>query len=209
VGNKALTYTLSVTLDGKQITVTDHTFKPVKAGTYSLIYAATQSGQTASKEFTVVIEEDTQKPVIEVEFTTSRIVLGEKITPPTAAATDNVAGSVTVSVEIKSGTTVVATGEYTPEKVGVYSVVYTASDEAGNTQTLTFEVLVSEQAQDNHDWTDPAPENSGDGSNSAGNDGADGCGSSVETTFAAMATLVVAAIVCITKNKKQTEKGDK
>ncbi len=204
VGNTALTYTLSVTLDGKQITVTDHTFKPVKAGTYSLIYAATKSGQTASKEFTVVIQEDTQKPVIEVEFTTTRILLGGKITPTTATATDNVAGSITVNVEIKSGTTVVATGEYTPEKVGVYSVVYTACDEAGNTQTLTFEVLVSEQSQDNHDWTDSAPEDMED---SAG--GAGGCRGTVDGTFAAMTTLLIAAIVCITKNKKQTEKGDK
>lgn len=208
-GDEALTYTLSVTLDGKQITVTDHTFKPAKAGAYSIIYAATQSGQTASKEFTVIVEEDTQKPVIEVEFTTTRIVLGEKITPPTATATDNVAGSVTVSVEIKSGTTVVSTGEYTPEKVGVYSVVYTASDEAGNTQTLTFEVLVSEQAEDNHDWTDPAPENSGDSSGGAGSNGDSGCGSSVESAFAALGVLFMSAIVCITKNKKQTEKGDK
>ena len=138
--------------------------------------------------------------------------MGEKITLPTATATDNVAKNLTVSVEIKRGVDVVATGEYTPEEVGIYSVVYTVSDESGNTQTLTFEVLVSAGDNTDHNWTGQTPESdSVGGGTSAGNSGAqtDGCGASIGGGITAISTLLAAAVLMKKKNKKQTEKGDK
>lgn len=85
---------------------------------------------------------------------------GEEITVRPATAADEVDGTVTVTVKVTFGVTevTVTDGKFVAENEGVYSVTYTASDEAGNTAEVTYSVTVSPAA---------APEKKGCGKQTA------------------------------------------
>lgn len=94
----------------------------------------------------VVSTEDIEPPVIDVNFTVTKAVVGEEIALPAAMATDAVDGTVTCTFEVRDpdGNTVTVSGrKFTAEKVGTYTVTYRASDRAGNSAELPFTIVVS------------------------------------------------------------------
>ena len=88
-GATDLTVTVSVTHEGAAFAVVNNAFTPDKAGVYTVCYSAKDSlGQIVSKEYDVTVISDTEKPVLNVEFTQFNVVVGRKLTLPTATATD-------------------------------------------------------------------------------------------------------------------------
>lgn len=81
----------------------------------------------------------------------------------------------------------VATGDFTPEKEGVYVVIYTATDKAGNSAVEKFTVVVKEAK-------------SADGEKSGCNKG---CGGSLSIGGAGVSLVLIAAAcaVCLKRRK--------
>ena len=134
-----------------------------RAGTYVFVYYAIDAdGNEIDKTFAVTVRPDTDRPVLTVEGGTDNVTAtkGEEITVRPATAADEVDGNVTVIVKVTFGVTevTVTDGKFVAENEGVYSVTYTASDEAGNTAEVTYSVAVSPVA---------APEKKGCGKQTA------------------------------------------
>lgn len=155
-GDTPLNVTVSLVRNGQSVTLTDNAFVPNTAGEYFLSYAVTDdNGLTAQQSFTVQVYADEAAPVITVDTTGITlddngvlvIELNDTLVPPTATATDSVSGSLTVSVEVRKGTQTIATGETVLSEAGVYTVVYTAIDGAGNMATAVLDVLVKPEPQ--------------------------------------------------------------
>ncbi len=65
------------------------------------------------------------------------IIIGNPYTEPSASATDNVDGSVTVTIS----------GSVDTNTLGTYQITYSATDEAGNSATATRTILVVEKSE--------------------------------------------------------------
>ena len=134
-----------------------------RAGTYVFVYYSIDAdGNEIDKTFAVTVRPDTDRPVLTVEGGTDNVTAtkGEEITVRPATAADEVDGTVTVTVKVTFGVTevTVTDGKFVAENEGVYSVTYTASDEAGNTAEVTYSITVS---------LAPAPAKKGCGSQTA------------------------------------------
>ena len=132
-----------------------------RAGTYVFVYYSIDAdGNEIDKTFAVTVRPDTDRPVLNVEGGTDNVTAtkGEEITVRPATAADEVDGTVTVTVKVTFGVTevTVTDGKFVAENEGVYSVTYTASDEAGNPAEVTYSITVS-----------PAPAKKGCGSQTA------------------------------------------
>ena len=109
-----------------------------KLGTYTIIYTATdKAGNKATKKRTVKVVKkvvaDTTPPVITLKGnSTVTIVQGTTYTDAGATARDNVDGTVKV----------VRTGQVNTSKLGTYTIIYTATDKAGNKATKKRTVKV-------------------------------------------------------------------
>ena len=147
---------------GEELSVTQGaTFTFDRAGTYVFVYYSIDAdGNEIDKTFAVTVRPDTDRPVLTVEGGTDNVTAtkGEEITVRPATAADEVDGTVTVTVKVTFGVTevTVTDGKFVAENEGVYSVTYTASDEAGNTAEVTYSITVS-----------PAPAKKGCGSQTA------------------------------------------
>ena len=225
-GATALAVSVSVAYNGKAVTMENNAFVPEEAGTYAVCYQVKDSvGQIASKNFDIVVVSDTEKPQIQVEFTQYNVVVGRKLELPLATATDNADDNVQISVVIRKGGEDIATESTILNEVGVYLVVYTATDFAGNVSSVTFEVFVREETDRLPNSFDsgevpPLPEvddNSGSGDNStatgngsgtggdnasnANNGGCGGCGSSLSLSALGALTTLMGAALFIKKKK--------
>ena len=134
-----------------------------RAGTYVFVYYSIDAdGNEIDKTFAVTVRPDTDRPVLTVEGGTDNVTAtkGEEITVRPATAADEVDGTVTVTVKVTFGVTevTVTDGKFVAENEGVYSVTYTASDEAGNPAEVTYSITVSPVA---------APEKKGCGKQTA------------------------------------------
>lgn len=134
-----------------------------RAGTYVFVYYSIDAdGNEIDKTFAVTVRPDNDRPVLTVDGGTDNVTAtkGEEITVRPATAADEVDGTVTVTVKVTFGVTevTVTDGKFVAENEGVYSVTYTASDEAGNTAEVTYSVTVSPAA---------APEKKGCGKQTA------------------------------------------
>ena len=115
----------------------DYYFTPSHYGKYTIKYKAVENGREATIPYQVMIK-DRVKPTIAVNGSlVESIKVGEKITIPTATATDNETKSMKVSVFITqpNGKMVVLEEgiiEFTPTMKGKHTVVYYVEDEYGN-----------------------------------------------------------------------------
>ena len=117
------------------ITVDDSTVTPSIAGTYSVVYNATDTaGNAASTVVRTVNVSDTEPPVITILGQNPMTIdQGDLFNDPGATANDNVNGN---SLTVNSTNNV---DETTP---GVYEVTYTVTDTANNTSSATRTVNV-------------------------------------------------------------------
>ena len=131
-------------IDGSVVVSTNEGgYDNVVAGTYTVIYSASDmAGNTSTFTLTInVIDVDTMAPVITVVggYTNNQLVLveqGSGFVIPEATANDNVDGSVAVSTN---------EGGYDNTVAGTYTVVYSASDMAGNTSMFTLILNVADR----------------------------------------------------------------
>ncbi len=105
-------------------------------GTYTVTYDVTDAaGNAATQETRTVVVSDTTAPVITVLGNNPETVqLGDTYTDAGATATDSLDGDLTSSI-ITSGTVDTTT-------IGTYTITYTVSDSAGNSDTETRDVEV-------------------------------------------------------------------
>lgn len=134
-----------------------------RAGTYVFVYYSIDAdGNEIDKTFTVTVLPDTDRPVLTVEGGLDDVTAtkGEEVTVRAASATDEVDGNVNVTVKVTFGVTeiAVADGKFVAENEGVYTVTYTATDEAGNTIEKSYSITVAAA---------PAPAKKGCGSQTA------------------------------------------
>ncbi len=142
-GSSSIDYKVSVTLDGTQIEVENGAFKLTEMGEYVVVYYATDEyGQTASLKRIINCVEDTEKPVISVDFTVTTLEVGQELVLPTATVTDNADENLTAKIEVFKDGELVAEASFVPTSSGIYAIKYTATDSAGNENFVTFEVLV-------------------------------------------------------------------
>jgi hypothetical protein len=114
-----------------------------KAGTYRVVFTAEdEAGNSATLTRVVIVEEasvivvDETKPVITlVGSNPARVIQNEVYQDAGATAVDDVDGSVDVSIDA---------GNVNMSTLGSYTVVFTATDSAGNTETTTRQVVVEE-----------------------------------------------------------------
>jgi hypothetical protein len=105
-----------------------------KIGTYIITYSAVdKSGNKATKKRTVKVVYDNTPPVITLKGKDSiRIPQGTKYKDAGATAIDNRDGKIKVTIE----------GRVNSSKVGSYTLIYTATDKAGNKSTKNRTVTV-------------------------------------------------------------------
>jgi gliding motility-associated-like protein len=140
---------------GLEVTVTQ-TAGPVSGevfpvGTTKVTFTATDAdGNSASCSFDVTVN-DTEDPIFgsvtDIEVDTDQGICGAVVTFSDPTATDNCEGTV---VTLNEGS--MASGSEFP--VGTTTVTYTATDAAGNTTSISFDVIVV----DNEDPTIECPE---------------------------------------------------
>ncbi len=212
-GTTDLTVTVSVTHDGEKLDVENNSFVPQAVGKYVVCYTAEDSvGQIVSNSYEIVVVSDTEKPVIIVDFTQYNLVVGRKLELPVATATDNADSNVQISVVVRKGGEDIATESVILNEVGVYLVVYTAVDFAGNMSNVTFEVFVREETDRLPNSFDsgevpPLPdENGGQGNNGSstvgGDTASDGCGSSLSLGALGALTTLMGVTLFIKRKKK-------
>ncbi len=145
-GTSSSAVTVSVVAGGKAVNVVDNGFTPTQSGTYTVAYyTKDEYGSETVETFDIEIKADGEKPVIIVDFDIETGTVGAEISLPSATATDNADGSVSVSVSVTFGDKeiTVENGKFTPSEAGIYTVTYTATDASGNTAIVSREILVS------------------------------------------------------------------
>lgn len=116
-----------------------------EAGIYRIVYMAVDTDGNESKtEYFINVKADNEKPVLPQVGLPDKIKLGTEISIPVVNADDNADGRVNVSVKVFYGIEEIeiSSGKFTPDKEGVYTVVYTAKDNAGNTGESIYEITV-------------------------------------------------------------------
>ncbi len=121
--------------------VVDNPVDTTTAGTYTITYTVSDAAgneATATRTVTVVLPTDTTAPVITLNGGDVTLTVGETYTEEGATATDDRDGNVTVDINGTVNTTT----------AGIYTIVYTASDLAGNqaspvTRTVTVNALTN------------------------------------------------------------------
>jgi subtilisin len=123
-------------VDGPVAIVTTGFVNTTKVGVYTITYTATDSTgniATTTRTVNVVPPPDTTPPVITINgLNPANITVGNIYTDAGAVAVDNVDGPVTV----------ISTGVVNTTKIGVYTIIYIATDSADNVATATRTVNV-------------------------------------------------------------------
>lgn len=193
MAGSAVQVKISVSLNGEMIDYRGGELTFTGSGVYVVVYFASdgvegaEDFRTAIAKFEIIVSEDAEAPVLGGNFDIAEIALGSELKLPVFTATDGVDGNVSVSVTVKYQGETVATGDFTPDKAGLYVVIYTAADKAGNSAVEKFTVVVKEKQ-------------SADGEKSGCNKG---CGGSLSIGGAGVSLVLIAAAcaVCLKKRK--------
>ena len=133
---------------GYSITVADGKFKPTKAGTYTIVYTATDEFGNVSKEFVdveVLEKNDMTTLSVAEKFKVTTANVGQSIIIPKLKA-EFTNGRTENSVYVKFNNEIIATNvsSFVANKAGVYEVVYEVKDFLGTITTLKYNVTVTE-----------------------------------------------------------------
>ncbi|MBQ8749649.1 MAG: hypothetical protein IJZ29_04205 [Clostridia bacterium] len=163
--NQLAGYEVKVTIDSDEITVTENKFTPVKEGTYTITYTATDvHGNSDDKVFTIVVGDKTG-PVIDLgdESVNAPATMkkGSTLTLDTSKITiydeyenENITVSktntnVTITLRGPDGNAVDNTSpngySWKLDKVGTYTLTYVAKDSNGNRTTITKNIEVADE----------------------------------------------------------------
>ncbi len=108
------------------------------AGDYTITYTVSDAGgNTAEKTRKVTVSADDKKPVITLKGDNPMpLKVGDTYNEPGATAVDNVDGNLTSKININSS-------DVNTSSAGSYEVIYTVSDNSGNTAVKKRSVVVS------------------------------------------------------------------
>lgn len=148
VGEEVIYPTVTATdeTDGSLTPNRTGTIDNTKAGTYTVIYTATDNAGNVSDKiiFTVKVkaaeitppsQTDTTKPVITISGNNSaKITMGNSFILPVVTATDNIDGDITNKI--------VKTGTFDINKEGVYTISYSVTDASNNKSSVDFILTV-------------------------------------------------------------------
>lgn len=113
-------------------------------GSYSVKYTSTDVFGNKTVASYVINVVDKEPPVISFEAKNLTVKVGKKLKVATATVTDNLDESVTVNVFIKAPNGVISAYNedegFVAATAGVYTVYYTAYDEAGNMTTASYQI---------------------------------------------------------------------
>ena len=192
-----LNVSISVEFSNEAVALTDNGFTPLNEGTYTVVYSTIDEYERyVAETFIIEVIADTEKPIISVTFDTAQLYLGDTLVLPTATAKDDVDGDVEVSVVIVFNNVTVATSSFVVNEKGVYTVVYTAKDSAGNEAKEQFDVVVGEK-QDNSPAIEPDNGNDGNGCN--------GCNSSLSAIPIGIVFIAVTVVLIVRKKRKKID----
>jgi len=122
------------------VTVVSNSVDTANEGNYEIVYSATDStGNTATLTRDVVVYGllDTEAPVITIAGENPTLLtIGDTFTDPGAEAVDAIDGEVVVTL---------TSNTVDSDVVGSYEVVYSATDNAGNTATAIRTVSVAQE----------------------------------------------------------------
>lgn len=136
---------------GNKTEITGDSYTPTDAGVYTLVYeaydAANNYGYKAFKLNVAVRDSEAPTLTISSEETIT-VNVGDKVTLPTATATDNLDGDVSANVKVEiigteHVTDRVAGGDYYPMTAGTQKVIYSIADAFGNTATKEMTIVVN------------------------------------------------------------------
>jgi len=108
-----------------------------RPGTYTLSYKAEDSsGNSATATRVVVVTDETPPTITLVGDSEVRVPLGEKFDDPGARAIDNSDGEITSKIAVKSS---LSLDNLAP---GLYTILYTVQDKAGNKASIQRRILI-------------------------------------------------------------------
>ncbi|WP_167859566.1 immunoglobulin-like domain-containing protein [Paenibacillus cymbidii] len=123
-------------LDGSVAVTVSGSVNTAAAGSYTLTYSATDSAGNSTSATRTVQVADQEAPVITLNGANPLVVaLGGTFTDPGATATDNLDGTVAVTVS----------GSVNTAAAGSYTLTYSATDSADNNASATRTVQVADQ----------------------------------------------------------------
>lgn len=143
--------------NGEKTAVTNGRYTPAEAGTYRILYDATdEAGNYGYKTVSLkVAVRDEEAPELTLaENGTITVDVGGTVTLPAASATDNLEGDISDRITIEIVGTEHVTdrkpgGNYYPMTAGTQRVIYSVSDTFGNTAMQEFTVEVRSTASGN------------------------------------------------------------
>ncbi|MDA7533766.1 DUF5011 domain-containing protein, partial [Verrucomicrobia bacterium] len=131
-------------VDGVLNVVVTEQIDVMTVGDYQIQYTATDnSGNIGSVTRIVTVEDNTAPTIQLIEGSPNVVEVGQLYSDPGVIALDSIDGNPSVSVEISGNAEAVSDGEYKSLVVEPFALIYTATDKAGNTTTLTREVKVT------------------------------------------------------------------
>lgn len=137
------TVEVSYTLNTTKEKIENFTFTPTEEGIYKIEYIVTNIyGVTNSEFFNIEIIDDVEKPVISVAYTNRVVAKGTVVEVPTATATDNADGELTVERTLYLGEQKIeiTDNRFTTTEFGDYILTYTCTDSAGNTASISYTI---------------------------------------------------------------------
>ncbi len=114
--------------------VVTSTVKTTRVGSYRVTYSVTDSNGGTARVTRIVTVKANTRPVIKLNGSTVRVVVGTAYVDAGATATDAEDGDLTSSI--------VVTSTVNTEKIGTYKVTYSVTDSHGATSKITRTVIV-------------------------------------------------------------------
>ncbi len=193
--NSYTTYNVDVEVksNGSSVAIQDGKVKFADAGEYEIIYSASYGGeQPVKKVVEVSVLQDNTSPEIYVYGTyATHYDAGLTIAVLSATVIDDSNANITPTVKItKGGQEISAQDGRIVLENGTYSIIYTATDDAGHTTEQKFDFTAG---------TGVDGTNSGNGENS----GCGGCNGSVGGTMLPIMMVLVPFVVIVARRKEE------
>ena len=131
--------------------VKEYSFTVNQYGNYTIVYQAFGSdGRKTEASYSIAVYDDTAPELVLNGTVPSSAKVDERVTLPSATATDNIDEEVEVHVYVASPSQVLIVAgkdedgnfSFTPDRKGNYAVRYVAVDTAGNIAALTYSLNV-------------------------------------------------------------------
>lgn len=125
---------VKVFLNGNSYDIVNGSFLPDVAGRYTVCYYAKNTdGVENAIEYSVLVQDDEEAPVITLELEELEVLVGSTVRIPEVTVLDNADGELTPTIKVTLGLQEVAfsNGEFVAGQLGAYTITYIAQDAMG------------------------------------------------------------------------------